>query len=584
MKKIIVIAAAAAISLLAAGCGEKAPAAGSTAAQASTSDSGNSSNRKFSGGTEAEESKPEESKTGESKPEESKPEESGQEKSKQEESGPEESKPAEPGAGTGEVKPLELLIGTGYDFDGVDVTDESNEHYPWAELYKSDWQMLYLPEYLNGEYPELSAALEDANGKVQAEMEEYGARYRKEAREFFEKDPDYFMAFEAALHLGIQRADSEVLSVMKERVLYEGGAHEGYFYGGDNFDVRTGKEIALTDVVKDMDSLKKVLGEYLNRDYPDDLMVEIPETFKDYKPEDFGWTLGADGITFYFSPYEIASFSAGMLPVCIRFDEKPELFTGKYQNAVEEYISSVIPYTRYLCDADGDGKTDVLQVNADTDEYGTMDKLHILLNGKDCPFDFYAFSLKTHFAVTKEGRFLLLNGSMENDYSFLQIYRLDGKKPERTAELFGMGPAWYYDAYNGTSAGSAFVDPENLTLSKNCDIMGTYDAFARHRLGKDGIPEKLDELWAVEYPMSITSKRDLQLEVLKDVEDTGTGSAEKFPAGTTFTFAYTDGETYVNCLTGGGKAVRLSPEQVDWEWTINGENIFDLFENIMFAG
>ena len=486
---------------------------------------------------------------------------------------------------TKEAVSLELLAENGYEFDSMDVADPNNEHYPWVQLYSSEWQTFHLPEDLKKQYPALDASLEKFNKNLNNAMDRYKREYSAEARDYFASDPGWFEPFVANETLCVRRADSRVVSFEQVRTLFRGGAHQDYLYGGQNFDAETGESIALTDVVTDIQELKEVLAEHIIRDYGSELLVEVPEVFKEYDAESFHWTLDQEGVTFYFSPYELSYFAMGMLPAYIRFDENPELFTGKYTEAPEEYIAEFSEYERFLRDADGDGKTDEIQVTCDADEYGTMEKVHILLNGKDYPFEYYGFSARPSFVSGEDGNsFLMIESVMENDYHSLYFFRFTKNGVEAAEEYSGRGSGYCYYPEEETAFQAVLSDPENMLLESNFDIMGTYSANARHRLDKGGNPVRTDALWEVGYDRTVTSLKDLDLEVLKNPEDTGKGTIETIPRGTVFHFRYTDGETYLNTVTDDGKAVRLQPVQVDWEWKIDGENIEDVFENVMFAG
>ena len=94
-------------------------------------------------------------------------------------------------------------------------------------------------------------------------------------------------------------------------------------------------------------------------------MESLPEMLADYELENYSWTLNYQGLTFYFSPYEIASYAAGLLTVTIWFDEAPELFREEYIEAPEQGYSVAMPLASAVeFDLnEADGKRDEISVS-----------------------------------------------------------------------------------------------------------------------------------------------------------------------------------------------------------------------------
>jgi hypothetical protein len=56
------------------------------------------------------------------------------------------------------------------------------------------------------------------------------------------------------------------------------------------------------------------------------------------------------------------------------------------------------------------------------------------------------------------------------------------------------------------------------------------------------------------------------------------------PKGTIYYMYRSDGETYVDCKTEDGTYVRIVVDHSDYPYLVNGINLEDAFDGIMFAG
>ena len=169
-------------------------------------------------------------------------------------------------------------------------------------------------------YPKLNNALEDEAQKTADQMTHFMAENLSIAQE--EEGNEYFDGYTDELALYVQRADNLIVSVRQDEYQYTGGAHPMYATGGFNIDPLTGENLTISDVVTDFSGLVELLGEKLVEKYGEDIFYDSPEVMlQEYTPEQFGWTMGYQGITFYFTPYELAPYAAGAPMVTIWFDE-----------------------------------------------------------------------------------------------------------------------------------------------------------------------------------------------------------------------------------------------------------------------
>jgi hypothetical protein len=137
-------------------------------------------------------------------------------------------------------------------------------------------------------------------------------------------------------------ANQKVISLLSLNYAYTGGAHGNYGYGAQSFDLVTGRELGLEDLVKPehlREFYQRVSAMLLknNRDLIfEESAKDIQQFLDDRKPTttqsqraQYGrlknWYLVEDGIVFYYNPYEIAPYAAGIQEVRMPFTDWDDL-------------------------------------------------------------------------------------------------------------------------------------------------------------------------------------------------------------------------------------------------------------------
>ena len=82
---------------------------------------------------------------------------------------------------------------------------------------------------------------------------------------------------------------------------------------------------------------------------------------------------------------------------------------------------------------------------------------------------------------------------------------------------------------------------------------------------------------------TITLKQDLEVEA-RDSFDSNDTYTMPLKAGEEITFYATDDNTYVDFKTRGGSFVRIYVDYTEYPQSVNGIDIDELFDGIMFAG
>ena len=155
-----------------------------------------------------------------------------------------------------------------------------------------------------------------------------------------------FPAYEDMNDVFIRRADTLAVSFLNTNYNYVGGVHGMFGVSGRNFDSKTGRELSLSDVCPDLPELAGVIKEQLCSEYPNASFVGNGAEAVDYLMGvgNIAWTLDPTGVTFYFNPYVIGSYSEGIFATTVLFDEHPELFAERYCREPKSYCMEFRPY------------------------------------------------------------------------------------------------------------------------------------------------------------------------------------------------------------------------------------------------
>ena len=145
----------------------------------------------------------------------------------------------------------------------------------------------------------------------------------------------------------IGRADSLVFSYSRGTYSYKGGAHPNYSRRGWNYDTKTGKHLALKQMVTDYDALRDLVIKSVeeNPDYKDAFVFD---NWKDriaglFRGETIGWVAVDDGLEIWLNEGEITAMSVGEVTVHVRIADHPELFAPEWVGGYDGSIKRKVP-------------------------------------------------------------------------------------------------------------------------------------------------------------------------------------------------------------------------------------------------
>ncbi len=146
-----------------------------------------------------------------------------------------------------------------------------------------------------------------------------------------------FMPYLYGITYNPMRIDQSVLSIYGNCITYSGGVHPNNNCFGANYDMVNGEVLTLGSILKhadQKDTLKSLLISEL------DAIAEerYLSGYKDYVETRFAgdvsfdedWYFSTNGLCFFFSPYEIAPYSEGIIVVEISYEKLSDVIADEY--------------------------------------------------------------------------------------------------------------------------------------------------------------------------------------------------------------------------------------------------------------
>ncbi len=472
-----------------------------------------------------------------------------------------------------EITPISLMLGEAFREEWIaeDVT------------CRVMWDNLRLSAEDEEKYPEMKKNFDEINDKAKEEAEKLLSELITAAKELEgEAENPIYCSGEAEVFM--QRADSDAISYLEKVYVYSGGIHPDYYYHGKNFNTQSGEEIKLSDVISNISELPGLLANEIEEKYSDVVFTSLAEHLSAYAEEEFSWTIDYQGITFWFSPYDIAAYAVGPLSIKLYFDEMSELFTGEYmENAPDVYAISLPSDLEVEFDLKkNDGKRDKIYLGKSLDRTGSYYMFNMTVNGTEYINDVnYSYSFDTNLVHMKDRNYIYYVSYHEGDYNLLNILDInDGE----IKQVFEMRNTQFAAEFVEEAPGEGIVyrpffnNPQDFRLSTGIEIIGNRDAEANYKADANGIPVMNDESFNIETEMSQTLKVPLEAKVLPDMK------TETIPEGTEVWGVRTDKETYIDMRIPDGREVRFDIDVSGWPRKVNGLPEEECFENIMYAG
>ena len=457
------------------------------------------------------------------------------------------------------------------------------------------------------DYPHLNKAIEAENDVIAEKYEKTFAEIKEAAENAIaeqREDTEEFPVGNMEGKIVPVRCDRSVLSFYEVTSLYyPGAAHGSVGYSGYNYKPENGEQITLADVFTDPAALKPVVAKYL-RAQADGSPVDGAEDMLQYYFDEgnmdaLTWVIDQDGVTFLFAPSDIAPYAMGTLEAKIYFDREPSLFTGNYGSSKEGYVKPMSPYTEMTVDLDGDGSDEKLSVTGTYEEGNEIYEysgIQVSVGDQVCTAEQYCFSMQPSFVHTEDGRnYVYVVTGTDNDYPELSVFAIKDNVPSFVGKMDGTGFASaFYPAYvdgeysleQSVNERYPMIDPSKFALGTRMQLMSTYSGRRFYKVGEDGMPAPLTDLYEIDADITLTTLVPVKAEVMDLSKEEPTGEEKEIPVGTKLNFWRTNGTDTVDMRTDDmevGEAFRFKVETGDGQ-TVNGIKLQEAFDGTVFGG
>ena len=362
-------------------------------------------------------------------------------------------------------------------------------------LAVSEYTAVILSEDSTQKYSTLSDTLEQTKNMTVRSMEDEFDNLLATAKEELDLlGVDSFVTKESTLDVQIRRADSVAVSVLSDSFLVYGNINDRYL-NGTTYDTETGKQLAITDVIKDMSKIPAIVKKELTAhtwtgDFTSENSVE--DYFRDTPENGIRWMLDYSGVTFYFRNGDVAEIGRnGHLAATVSFAQYPELFHEKYMTVPTSYMVELPLNHPFCADLDGDGDLEELNVTPVLDERGLLYESFDIYSDTDAQYYHADFSADTthrtggyhpYYVKTADGRhylYVFAEGSelASNDMKLRVIDITGGGFKE-------VGDMHIAPGYVPVDCSWVLTDPENMMLEN----FETQQETAAYRVGSDGMP------------------------------------------------------------------------------------------------
>ena len=494
---------------------------------------------------------------------------------------------------------------------GIYKTELSNSHF---EMLNDNYYSLYATNqyFLADEktalrYPELADALMQLKEQKEHNFD-MATESLLDSQQFMIETESYPIDLTDYTECRVLRADNVLFSFIETNENYYGGAHGMYSVAGYAFDVDTGKNLSFTDIVVDETKIRDLIAEKLDEEYGDIFFDDIHTLIDQYDFNSLCWSISYFDVTLYFNPYDLGPYASGSQQVVFPFSEYADLFDEKYLSVPEQFVTQLSEYEQFCMDVNGDGKNEDIGLSS---KYLEDDCLSVLISvdGKETDSDSWSYRIDTYLIKVQNKVYLYLFEHHENDYVTLKVY--DFAKEDfvenDNANLYIPEKSNYEERDNISfceSTGPVFSNPGKVRMASRLETLSTYQGTKEYHVNESGMLVTDDDYYDVEVSFLIKTLEDIPCQIVSG-EEMNTSESGTIPAGTFVKIiSATEDKVFVV------EAIGYAPDenndmygfyeddntqynteeifciQLDEEFgnTLNGRDVWELFDGLMYAG
>ncbi len=423
-----------------------------------------------------------------------------------------------------------------------------------------------------------------------------------------ETDPFLYSAT-VTLEQYVRRLDSKCLSILTGLDTYAGGAHGYTEFDSANFDVASGKNIALSEVIPDKQKFCETLLDALNKRYGEDaffandggegLKAQI-QRYADntYDPDnavadEYGyvaklkWTLDADGVTVYFNAYDIAAYAYGTITALIPYTSGliDQAFVPSEDCSI---ITQQPEYMTFLTDTNGDEVIEEYNLWTEQDDDNYQDSKAFTVSygdgEKSQRVETYFFQHRDYLVRAQGNHFIMVDCAGYSDWHEMYTFILNNGDIGQAVTLDVDDQGSFHDEVTDAYMDCCLTDSKRMELANRFDLLSTYNSNKTYYMTADGSLGTDDEYYISDVAPTITSVKPIECEIVD--EDGNVTGKETIPEGSSFKIFRTDGVSRVDTRLSDGRIARfeLEKDEENWGYKIGGVNAEELFEMLFYAG
>ena len=508
-----------------------------------------------------------------------------------------------------------VAVGIAEESDAEWSDDKENYH----RTIEVSFNPLLMSEDDRVKYPNLAATLDELRASDEEMITKDMADYRDMLTEYGETDGFLYFTYDS---YNVLRSDSYVLSLENVISSYAGGIHPYTAKIGVSFDTATGEYLKISDVCNDCDSLGEMIAYRLEGKYGiwsedddetfDSVIAYINEQIANDR---ISFAIGNEGVTFYFTPYELdgASYADGNLTVSFSFyetilvdDGEPRLiglFKKKYSTVPDKYMRTLSlgneVEVRNLV-TDDDGEFDILNVYAlEYDEWDEFRGVGININGEPVFEDESIYGYEDDIYLYRndinETTFVIIHlvQDSEDDAMYVLAIGDDGIVTEIQDEyglsLIGITGNYGEEEWDYDYSYKTVFNPDCFSALTRTDLLGTCFVTGKYRLNDDGTFERINKYMDYYDGFELTLKQDFKAGMIDPDHMFNEESAA--PGEFDIEVELTAGEKIYPKKTDGDRLVFFTTDNGEWGMFmmdenfmyINGTAVWDLFDGLIFA-
>ena len=377
-----------------------------------------------------------------------------------------------------------------YELSVLSLEKALHTYYEWADDYdralvRSEHSCVTLGQTDADAYPEMAEVLNQIADRQETAMLNEFYDLVSVANTELDLNRDGFETYVSTLDVQVRRADSLVISLLSDSYSDYGQLENVRAFHGSNYDTQSGKELALTDVVKNVNQdlaaavEKELTGHMWTGDFYSETAVE--DYFANTPCDGFSWTVDYIGVTFYFVPGDLCD--EGAMTATVSFAAHPELFYEKYMTSPAEYTVELPLDISFFANWDADGDYEELSVSGwYDDERNAYVDFGIYTEFGEYRDDCYVYDFHPYYVKAASGHYLYLFCE-DFDEGLRQmkliVFSLNEDGSVTKSGERNISPSWLAD--------NRFLmptDPGKLTLDDGAEK-------AVFAVGSDGIPTKV---------------------------------------------------------------------------------------------